>query len=113
MKQFEFNLPMEELEMRTDKEHLMTKKMLKCDAPEYLELATGDKETLKHLVKAAYILEKINMQIDCHHNLDFKAFLEEEIKKGNKQAELTKILFDAQKGINAIDTMSNKINLAN
>ena len=37
MTQFEFNLPMEELEMRTDKEHLMTKKMLKADAPEYLE----------------------------------------------------------------------------
>ena len=52
------------------------------------------------------------MQIDCHHNLEFKAFLEDEIKKGNKQAELTKILFDAQKGMNAIDTMSNKINLA-
>ncbi len=112
MTKFEFNLPMEELEMRTDKDHLMTKKMLKCDAPEYLALADGDKETLKHLVKSAYILEKINMQIDCHHNLEFKAFLEEEIKKGNKQAELTKILFDAQKGINAIDTMSNKINLA-
>ena len=105
MTKFEFNLPMEELEMRTDKDHLMTKKMLKCDAPEYLALADGDKETLKHLVKSAYILEKINMQIDCHHNLEFKAFLEEEIKKGNKQAELTKILFDAQKGINAIDTM--------
>ena len=86
--------------------------MLKADAPEYLSLADGDKEALKHLVKAAYILEKINMQIDCHQNLDFKAFLESEIKKGNKQAELTKILFDAQKGINAIDTMSNKINLA-
>ena len=112
MTKFEFNLPMEELEMRTDKDHLMTKKMLNCDAPEYLALADGDKETLKHLVKSAYILEKINMQIDCHHNLEFKAFLEEEIKKGNKQAELTKILFDAQKGINAIDTMSNKINLA-
>lgn len=112
MTQFEFNLPMEELEMRTDKEHLMTKKMLKADAPEYLELADGDKKALKHLVKAAYILEKINMQIDCHHNLEFKKFLEEEIAKGNKQAELTKILFDAQKGINAIDTMSNKINLA-
>lgn len=112
MKNFEFNLSMEELEMRTDKDHLMTKKMLKADAPEYLELADGDKETLKHLVKCAYILEKINMQIDCHHNLEFKSFLEEEIKKGNKQAELTKILFDAQKGINAIDTMSNKINLA-
>ena len=112
MRDFEFNLSMEELEKRTHKDYLMTKKMLKADAPEYLELADGDKEALKHLVKAAYILEKINMQLDCHHNLEFKAFLDEEIAKGNKQAELTKILFEAQKGINAIDTMSNKINLA-
>ncbi len=112
MSKFEFNLSMEELEKRTHKDYLMTKKMLKADAPEYIELAQGDKDALKHLVKAAYILERINMQIDCHHNLAFKEFLEEEIKNGNKQAELTKILFDAQKGINAIDTMSNKINLA-
>ena len=112
MREFEFNLPMEELEKRTNKDYLMTKKMLKADAPEYAELAQGDKDALKHLVKAAYILEKINMQIDCHHNLEFKEFLEKEISKGSKQAELTKILFDAQKGMNAIDTMSNKINLA-
>lgn len=112
MRDFEFNLSMEELEKRTHKDYLMTKKMLKSDAPEYLELAEGDKQALKHLVKAAYILEKINMQIDCHHNLEFKAFLERQIQQGDKQAELTKILFDAQKGINAIDTMSNKINLA-
>ena len=112
MREFELNLSMEELEKRTNKDYLITKKMLKADSPEYLELAEGDKEALKHLVKAAYILEKINMQIDCHHNLEFKEYLEEEIKKGNKQAELTKILFNAQKGMNAIDTMSNKINLA-
>ena len=112
MREFELNLSMEELQKRTDKDYLTTKKMLKCDAPEYLELAQGDKDTLKHLVKAAYILEKINMQIDCHHNLEFKEFLEKEIEQGNEQAKLTKILFDAQKGMNAIDTMSNKINLA-
>ncbi len=112
MREFEFNLPMEELKKRTNKDYLMTKKMLKADAAEYSELAQGDKEALKHLVKAAYILERINMQIDCHHNLEFKEFLEKEISKGCKQAELTKILFDAQKGMNAIDTMSNKINLA-
>ena len=112
MENFEFNLSVEELEKRTHKDYLITKKMLEPDAPEFLTLADGDKDALKHLVKAAYILEKINMQIDCHHNLAFKAFLEEEVKKGNKQAELTKILFDAQKGINAIDTLSNKINLA-
>jgi len=112
MREFEFNLSMEELEKRTHKDYLVTKKMLTPEAPEYLSLADGDKEALKHLVKAAYILEKINMQIDCHENLDFLAFLEREIQKGNKQAKLTKILFDAQKGMNAIDNMSNIINLA-
>lgn len=109
---YELNLSNEELEKRTNKDYLTTKKMLKADAPEYLELAEGDKEALKHLVKAAYILEKINMQLDNPHNLEFKAYLDKEISKGNKQAELTKILFDAQKGINAIDSMSNTINLA-
>ena len=112
MREFELNLSVEELEKRTNKDYLITKKMLKCDAPEYLSLEEGDKQALKHLVKAAYILEKINMQIDCHHNLEFKEYLGKEISRGNRQAELTKILFDAQKGMNAIDTMSNKINLA-
>lgn len=112
MREFELNLSMEELEKRTHKDYLVTKKMLTPDAKEYLDLAQGDKEALKHLVKAAYILEKINMQIDCHENLEFKEYLEREIKKGNKQAKLTKILFDAQKGMNAIDNMSTVINLA-
>lgn len=112
MHDFTLNLSREELEKRTNKDYLNTKKMLTPDAPEYTELADGDKNALKHLVRAAYILEKINMQIDNPHNLDFKAFLEKEIKNGNEDAKLTKILFDAQKGINAIDTMSNKINLA-
>ena len=112
MREFEFNLSMEELEKRTHKDYLITKKFLKPDSPEYLELADGDKQALKHLVKAANHIGKINMQLDCHDNVEFEEFLIEEIKKGNKQAELTKILFDAQKGMNAIDTMSTKINLA-
>ena len=111
MPNYELNLSLQELEKRTHKDYLITKKFLKADAPEYLSLAEGDKIALRHLCKAADILEKINMQIDCIHNLPVKAFLEEEIKKGNKQAKLTKILFDAQKGINAVDTMSNPISL--
>ena len=112
MRNFELNLSMEELEKRTHKDYLITKKFLKPDSPEYLGLADGDKKALKHLVKAANYIGKINMQLDCHDNIEFEEFLIEEIKKGNKQAELTKILFDAQKGMNAIDTMSTKINLA-
>lgn len=111
MSKFELNLSIEELEKRTHKDYLITKKFLKADAPEYLALNDGDKKALQHLCKAAQILERINMQIDCKHNLKVKEFLEEEVKKGNKQAKLTKILFDAQKGVNAIDTMSNPIRL--
>lgn len=112
MTKYELNLSMEELEKRTHKDYLTTKKMLDVDAPEYLALADGDKEALVHLVKAADVLERINKQLDNHHNLSFEAFLNEEIKNGNKQAELTKILYDAQKGLCAIDRESNIIELA-
>ena len=110
-RKYEFGLEMDELEKRTNKEFLNSKILLKPDAPEYLALEEGDKQALKHLVKAGAILEKINFQIDDHHNLPFKLFLEKEIKKNNKQAILTKILFDAQKGINSLDRLSNKIHL--
>ncbi|MBQ8668306.1 hypothetical protein IJ472_00895 [bacterium] len=110
METFELNLSMKELEKRTHKDYLITKKFLKADAPEYLALAEGDKKALKHLCKAAEIIEKINMQLDCHHNLAVKEYLETASKK-NKQAKLTKILFDAQKGVNAVDTMSCPIRL--
>ena len=109
---YEFGLDLPELEKRTSKEYINTKVLLKPDSPEYLALAEGDKEALKYLVKAGAVLENIHLQIDDHHNLPFKKFLESEIQKGNKQAILTKILFDAQKGINALDRLSNKIHLA-
>lgn len=111
METFELNLPLDELEKRTHKDYLIKKKFLKADAPEFLALAPGDKKALKHLVKAASYLDKVNMQLDCKYNLAVKEFLEKEAKSGNKQAKLTKILFDAQKGVNAIDTMSNPIRL--
>ncbi len=110
-KDFELNLSMEELEKRTHKDYLTTKKMLAADAPEYLELADGDKEALKHLVKAAVVLDKVNMQLDNPNNLQFKEYLESEITKGNEQAKLTKILFDAQKGVCALDRNSFMIEL--
>ncbi|MBO6272052.1 hypothetical protein J6O48_04660 [bacterium] len=112
MRDYELNLSLEELEKRTHKDYLVTKKMLAEDAPEYQSLAQGDKDALKHLVKAAHILEKINKQLDNCHNLPFEEFLNKEIEKGNKQAELTKILYDAQKGVCALDRESNIIELA-
>ena len=111
-KEFELNLSREELEKRTHKDYLTTKKMLAVDAPEYLNLSEGDKEALKHLVKAAHRFDKVEMMIDNHHNLEFKEYLEREIEKGNEDARLTKILFDAQKGIFALDRDSHLVELA-
>ena len=48
MQDFTLNLSREELEKRTNKDYLNTKKMLTPDAPEYTELADGDKNALKH-----------------------------------------------------------------
>ena len=109
---YEINLSLEELQKRTNKDYLTTKKMLAVDAPEYLALQEGDKQALKHLVKAARVLDKINMQLDNPHNLPFKEFLEREIENGNEKAKLTKILFDGQKGVCALDRESHMVELA-
>ena len=108
----ECGLSMEELQKRTDPKYLGVIKLLKSDSPEYAALKDGDKQTLKHLVKAATYLENIEFQIDDNYNIPFKKYLEEEVQKNNTQAKLTKILFDAQKGINALDSLSQEINLA-
>ena len=112
MEIFEFNYTLDELKKRTHKDYLVTKKMLSADAPEYLNLAEGDQKALKNLVKAAFFIEKVNFQLDNKHNLPFRDFLESEVLKGNEIAELTKILFEAQKGMCAIDRETTKINLA-
>lgn len=106
---YEFNLTLEELEKRTNKDYLIKRPMLAADAKEYTELNDGDKQALKYLVQAAQYANKIYMKQDNIHNLPFLDFLNDEIKKGSKQAELTKILFDAQLGIIGIDSESKKV----
>ncbi len=106
---FELNLTQEELEKRTNKDYLIKKPMLDINAPEYNNLDSGDKEALKHLVRAANYANIIYMKQDNELNIPFLKFLEKEIKLGNKEAELTKILFDAQLGIIGIDSEANKV----
>ena len=108
----ECGLSMDELKKRTDPKYLGTIKLLESDSPEYAALDQKDKEALKYIVKAATYLENIEFQIDDSYNIPFKKYLEEQIQKNNEQAKLTKILFDAQKGINALDSLSHEINLA-
>lgn len=109
---FELGLSHEELVKRTSKECLISKEMLKEDSKEYAALAGGDKEALKHLVKAAKAIDEVFMKQDNPKNLEFKKFLEEETAKGNEDAKMTLTLFNAQIGMNAVDSEANKIFLA-
>ncbi len=109
---FEFNLTIEELEKRTDKDILIRKPLLSKDAEEYKNLPSGDKKALMHLAKAAEYADLIYLKQDNELNIEFRNFLNEEIKKGNRQAGLTKILFDAQLGIIGTDSESNPVILA-
>ncbi len=108
---FVLNLSPSELEKRTDGKYLIDINLLDENAPEYKNLKDGDKEALKHLVKAAYILENIQLKLDNKDNIKFKEYLIEQTKNGNKNAEKTLILFNAQRGMNAIDRESNHIQL--
>ncbi len=109
---FELNLSTEELEKRTNKDFLAPKVLLKSDSKEYANLAEGDKQALKHLAKTAKIMDTVYMKMDNEKNIAFKDYLEKETAKGNKNAEMSLKLFNAQKGISGIDMESNMVTLA-
>ena len=115
MNKMEIALSLDELKKRTSKKYLTTKVLLKKDAPEFSALKDGDKTALKHLVKAASILEEAFLKMDDPRNLDFRAFLKQQIKEGSSEektkARLAQKLFNAQKGINAVDREANKFSL--
>lgn len=110
--EFKIALSTEELERRTNKDALPSTTMLKADAPEYLNLAQGDKDALKHLIKAGKILEEVHLKLDNPKNIPFREFLKKEVEKGNKDAEMAMKMFLGQKGMNALDTESHMVNLA-
>lgn len=110
--QFELNLMTDELVKRTSKDCLIPKVMLKEDCEEFNNLQEGDKEALKFLVLAANKIDEVFMQQDNSANITFKSFLEAEAEAGNKDAEMTLKLFNAQIGMVAVDSESNKIYLA-
>jgi len=108
---FEIGLSEEELKKRTHKDYLITKEMLTVKTPEYEALAVGDKDALKHLVKAAYILDEVYLKQDSVKNIPFREAMKAKAKAGDENAKRTLKLFCAQKGINAVDTEANKISL--
>ncbi len=111
-KNYEIGISKGELVDRTLPQHLTEIKFLSTTSPEYRQLAQGDKLALIHLVKAANIIDNIELQLDDENNIPFRNYLAIEITKGNTDAIRAKQLFDSQKGIFAQDKLFNHYSLA-
>jgi len=110
--EFQLNLSLTELRKRTNREHLRTIPFLSTTDSVFSALNDNDKKILALLDRAGRVFDTISLKQDNKYNIDFLKFLNSEIKKGNEKAELTKILFDAQKGIFSPDYEGQEVRLA-
>jgi hypothetical protein len=85
---------------------------LDANSEAYQNLSKKDKIVLMHLIKASDEIDKVAKKLDSNHNIDFEKYLDKEIANGNKSAEMTKRLYEAQKGIFANEVSGKAIVLA-
>lgn len=109
---FKLALSLKELKRRTSKRTYRAVKFLRLDSREVKKLSKADMLVFMHLVRASQKFDIINLKLENHHNIEFLEFLNEEIAKGSKRAELTKRMFDSQKSMFSPDSLGNQIELA-
>ena len=105
---FEIGLSKEELIKRTSKESFIEKRFLEVNSPEYLNLETGDKQALVHLVKASKILDEVFLKQDNALNIPFRKFLQKNANT-SEDAQMALKMFKGQKGIIANDTEAHSV----
>ena len=108
---FVLAMSMKELKMRTSRIHYKPIKLLSGENREAKRLDKNDMLALRHLCLAARQFDIVHLKLENHHNLEFMEFLDAEIQKGNKRAELTKRLFLSQKSMFSFDNLGNKTKL--
>lgn len=89
----------DELVHRTAQHSFTPYNMLSENAPEFHNLADGDKIALGYLVQVANIFDRVYKRLDGVHNLPFEKFLDEQIARGNADAKMARRLYDGQRGI--------------
>jgi hypothetical protein len=103
---YELRFSEEELDKRL-KDNTTVIKLLPADAPEYKALKPGDKKALKHLVKAAEILNDVFLDMDHHQNIAAKKALKEAAEIGDTLAQKAHRLgFEGMNGVAGLDRMS-------
>lgn len=105
---FEYGMGLDELLMRTSKQCYKGIKLLTSTSPAVKALSENDLKVLEHLSKAASYFDEITYKLDNCHNMEFLEFLDKQIKKGEKKAELSKRLFLSQKSMFSPDSLGRQ-----
>ena len=106
--EFKYNMNLAELKKRTSKKYYKKIEFLKPTSREVKNLSKNDLLVLCHLTRAAYIIEKVQFQLENVKNLQILDFLNKEIEKGCKKAPLAKRMFLSQKSNFSPDTLGNQ-----
>lgn len=105
---FKYAMTLRELKMRTSRNTYKPVKFLSRENKELKDLTDEDFKVLKHLTRAAKIIDDIYMKLNHPLNSEFLNFFDLEIKKGEQKAVLSKKMFLSQKGIFSPDSLGNQ-----
>ena len=106
--EFKYNMSMAELKKRTSKKYYRKLEFLKPTSREVKKLTSDELKVLCHLTRAAYIIEKIQFQLENVKNMDILSFLNKEIENGSEKAMMAKRMFLSQKSNFSPDTLGNQ-----
>ena len=109
--EFKFNMTLKELRKRTSKKHYKKLEFLKREDKEIKELNNSDLMVFCHLTRAAYMIEKVQFQLENVKNLQILEFLNKESAKGSEKASLARRMFLSQKSNFSPDTLGNQTEL--
>ena len=105
---FKYNMSVAELKKRTSKKYYRKLEFLKPDSREVKKLSSDELMVLCHLTRAAYIVDKIQFQLENVKNLQILEFLDKEIENGSEKATMAKRMFLSQKSNFSPDTLGNQ-----
>ena len=105
---FKYNMSLSELRKRTSKKYYRKLEFLKPTSREVKKLTNDELRVLCHLTRAAYLVEKIQFQLENVKNLQILQFLDKEIEKNSEKAMMAKRMFLSQKSNFSPDTLGNQ-----
>jgi len=109
LNQFQIGLSPSELKMRLRSDKMIPRMLMEVGAPEYENLAQGDKQAIVHLLNAGEHIDTMFKKMDNNSNLPFEKFLKEKAAKGRQMAKDALNIYNPQNGIIANDLAGNVV----